>query len=200
MVLRSWPRCRAIAEIVQPRRLSACASTSSSRVSMRGGGPFGRRVVRDQQLRRDLRRVGGATRVGNSEQVWGDSPERRHHSSGTVQRASWQGVELHKHARLLYGFGVALRGGRRNLTAIKRALPGPRSRLCCYRGPPRGWARWVTGVARSRAAVRAGAIEHASICSDGVSVVRGDATAGTGGHRDPPRAPPVRTPVADRAR
>nr|WP_239029244.1 tyrosine-type recombinase/integrase [Pseudonocardia acidicola] len=45
---------------------------------MRGGGPFGLRVVRDQQLRGDLRRLGGATRVGNfSEQLWGDSPERR---------------------------------------------------------------------------------------------------------------------------
>src|SRR3954464_1767006 len=64
MVLRSCPRCRVIAEIVQPRRCNACASTSSSRVIMRGGGPFGLPVVRDQQLRRDLRRLGGATRVG----------------------------------------------------------------------------------------------------------------------------------------
>src|SRR6185437_15363816 len=72
MVLRSWPRCRAIAEIVQPRRWSACASTSSSRVIMRRGGPFGLQVVRDQQPRRDLRRLGGATRVGKfNEQVWG---------------------------------------------------------------------------------------------------------------------------------
>src|SRR3954470_1410742 len=78
MVLRSWPRCRAIAEIVQPRRWSACASTSSSRVIMRRGGPFGLPVVRDQQPRRDLRHLGGATRVGKfSEQVWGDSHERR---------------------------------------------------------------------------------------------------------------------------
>src|SRR5690349_14958526 len=37
MVLRSWPRWRAIAEIVQPLARSACASTSSSRVSMRRG-------------------------------------------------------------------------------------------------------------------------------------------------------------------
>src|SRR6476659_6450440 len=78
MVLRSWPRCRAIAEIDQPRRCNACASTSSSRVIMRGGGPFRLPVVRDQQPRRDLRHLGGATRVGNfNEQVWGDSSERR---------------------------------------------------------------------------------------------------------------------------
>src|SRR6185312_15398658 len=39
----------------------------------------GLRVVRDQQLRRDLRRLDGATRVGKfSKQVWGDSPERHH--------------------------------------------------------------------------------------------------------------------------
>src|SRR5829696_1719086 len=78
MVLRSCPRCRAIAEIVQPRRWSACASTSSSRVIIGGGGPFGLPVVRDQQPGRDLRRLGGATRVGKfSKQVWGESPERR---------------------------------------------------------------------------------------------------------------------------
>src|SRR3954469_16905156 len=39
MVLRSRPRCRAIAEIVQPWRRSACTSMSSSRVSMRGRAP-----------------------------------------------------------------------------------------------------------------------------------------------------------------
>src|SRR3954452_7588692 len=39
MVLRSWPRCRAIAEIVQPWRRNACTSMSSSRVSMRGRAP-----------------------------------------------------------------------------------------------------------------------------------------------------------------
>src|SRR5215472_8186510 len=33
-VLRSWPRCRAIAEIDQPRPRSACASTSSSHESI----------------------------------------------------------------------------------------------------------------------------------------------------------------------
>src|SRR4029450_1516555 len=78
MVLRSCPRCRAIAEIVQPRRWSACASTSSSRVIIGGGGPFGLPVVRDQQPGRGLRRLGGATRVGKfSKQVWGESPERR---------------------------------------------------------------------------------------------------------------------------
>src|SRR5918994_6213386 len=78
MVLRSCPRCRAIAEIVQPRRCNACASTSSSRVIIGGGGPFRLPVVRDQQPRRGLRRLGGATRVGNfSEQAWGDSPARR---------------------------------------------------------------------------------------------------------------------------
>ena len=42
---RHGPRCRAIAEIVQPRRWGACASTSSSRVSVRGGGPFGLSVM-----------------------------------------------------------------------------------------------------------------------------------------------------------
>src|SRR4029450_12405578 len=84
MVLRSCPRCRAIAEIVQPRRGSACASTSSSRVIIGGGGPFGLPVVRDQQPGRGLRRLGGATRVGKfSKQVWGESPERRHCVSTT---------------------------------------------------------------------------------------------------------------------
>jgi hypothetical protein len=54
------------------------ASTSSSRVSMSAGGPFELRVIRNRQPRRNLRRLGGATRVGNfSEQLWGDSPERR---------------------------------------------------------------------------------------------------------------------------
>src|ERR1051325_1061513 len=94
MVLRSWPRCRAIAEIDQSRRCNACASTSSSRVIMRGGGPFRLPVVRDQQPRRGLRHLGGATRVGNfSEQVWGDSSERRQgHEMTANPAASVEGV------------------------------------------------------------------------------------------------------------
>jgi hypothetical protein len=47
----------------------------------------GLRVVRDQQLRRDLHRLGGATRVGKfSEQVRGDSPERRQLCSARALR------------------------------------------------------------------------------------------------------------------
>src|SRR5215210_3340294 len=100
MALRSCPRCRAIAEIDQPRRCNVCASTSSSRLIIGGGGPFELPVVRDQQLRRGLRRLGGATRVGNfSEQVWRDSPERRQ-LSGQVKLSrlclffggSWAGL------------------------------------------------------------------------------------------------------------
>src|SRR5664280_1113072 len=40
MVLRSLPRCRVIAQVVQPWRRSACTSISSSRVSMNGWGPL----------------------------------------------------------------------------------------------------------------------------------------------------------------
>src|SRR5262245_50692834 len=97
MVLRSCPRCRAIAEIVQPRRCNACASTSSSRVIIEGGGPFRLRVVRDQQPRGDLRRLGGATRVGKfSEQVWGASPERRqkHRVSSRGALGAWPGKRI----------------------------------------------------------------------------------------------------------
>ena len=65
----------------------ACASMSSSHVSMSGGAPSSWRVVRDRQPRGSPARLGGATRVGNfSEQVWGDSPERRH-----VPRWRWRG-------------------------------------------------------------------------------------------------------------
>src|SRR5665811_1003843 len=46
MVLRSLPRCRAIAEIVQPWRRNACTSMSSSRVSMSRGAPLSWCVVR----------------------------------------------------------------------------------------------------------------------------------------------------------
>src|SRR4051812_27632082 len=104
MVLRSCPRCRAIAEIVQPRRCNACASTSSSRVIIGGGGPFGPPVVRDQQPRRDLRRLCGATRVGKfSEQVWGASPERRHSSSTEITYVPAGDVSsllgVHEHAK-----------------------------------------------------------------------------------------------------
>src|SRR5665647_943542 len=82
MVLRSLPRCRTIAEIVQPWRRNACTSMSSSRVSMRGGAPLSSCVVRDHQPQGSPTYLGGATRVGNfSEQVWGLSHER-HHSIG----------------------------------------------------------------------------------------------------------------------
>jgi hypothetical protein len=37
-------------------------------------------------FRRDLHRLGGATRVGNlSEQLWGDSPERRRGCSHSIE-------------------------------------------------------------------------------------------------------------------
>src|SRR4029450_2698353 len=112
MVLRSCPRCRAIAEIVQPRRWSACASTSSSRVIIGGGGPFGLPVVRDQQPGRGLRRLGGATRVGKfSKQVWGESPERR------------QPYPPHDQPPLWAGEGVL------------KGAPGHRSVSCPFRGP-----------------------------------------------------------------
>src|SRR5665647_3494038 len=77
MVLRSLPRCRAIAEIVQPWRRNACTSMSSSRVSMSGGAPLSWCVVRDHQPQGSPACLGGATRVGIfSEQVWGLSHER----------------------------------------------------------------------------------------------------------------------------
>lgn len=130
MVLRSWPRCRAIAEIVQPRRWSACASTSSSRVSMRGGGPFERRVVRDQQLRRDLRHLGGATRVGKlSEQLWGDSPERRHTGADGEEQL---------------GLNIATGGPRAKVThpdpLASITSAGLRGRDPCMPRTPCGWA------------------------------------------------------------
>jgi hypothetical protein len=130
MVLRSWPRCRAIAEIVQPRRWSACASTSSSRVSMRGGGPVERRVVRDQQLRRDLRHLGGATRVGKfSEQLWGDSPERRHTGADGEEQL---------------GLNIATGGPRAKVThpdpLASTTSAGLRRRDPCLPRTPCGWA------------------------------------------------------------
>src|SRR5450759_4130453 len=77
MVLRSLPRCLAIAEIVQPWRRNACTSMSSSRVSMGGGAPLSCCVVRDHQPQGSPACLGGITRVGNfSEQVWGLSHER----------------------------------------------------------------------------------------------------------------------------
>ena len=56
---------------------------SSSRVSMSSRSPFvSRRVVRDRQPRRGSAVPGGATQVGNfSEQVWGESRERRHEAA-----------------------------------------------------------------------------------------------------------------------
>ena len=66
MVFLSRPRCRAIAEIVQPRLRSACASMSSSRVSMQTGLPRSLVVVRDRQHRREPHPQGGPHRWGIS--------------------------------------------------------------------------------------------------------------------------------------
>src|SRR5665811_140455 len=55
MVLRSLPRCRAIAEIVQPWRRNACTSMSSSRVSMSRGAPLSWCVVRDHLTTHQLK-------------------------------------------------------------------------------------------------------------------------------------------------
>jgi len=86
MVLRSLPRCRAIAEIVQPWRRNACTSMSSSRVSMSGGAPLSWCVVRDHQPQGSPACLGGATRVGNfSEQVWGLSHERHHRDGARIE-------------------------------------------------------------------------------------------------------------------
>src|SRR5829696_9026587 len=68
-----------MAEIVQPLWWSACASTSSSRVSMEQGSLVVLVVVEDRQLRGSPTPDGGPHKVGNfSEQNWGDSGERDH--------------------------------------------------------------------------------------------------------------------------
>ena len=69
MVLRSWPRCRAIAEIVQPLRAERVRVHIFLPCEHERRAPFGLVVVRDRQLRGDLRRLGGATRVDGTRKL-----------------------------------------------------------------------------------------------------------------------------------
>src|SRR5664279_3690376 len=82
-VRRLSPRCRAIADLVQPRAYSACASTVVSHVSIPTGSFDGSGGQRPRASREptDIRwtPVGGSLKVGSfGEQVWADSDELHH--------------------------------------------------------------------------------------------------------------------------
>src|SRR5450759_4485220 len=86
-VRRLIPRCRAIADFVQPRAYSACASTVVSHVSIPTGSFDGSGGQRPRASREptDIRwtPVGGSLKVGRfSEQLWVDSDERHQHRRG----------------------------------------------------------------------------------------------------------------------
>src|SRR4051794_18773592 len=164
MVLRSWPRCRAIAEIDQPRRCSAQRPTSSSRVSMSAGGPFELRVIRNRQPRRNLRRLGGATRVGNfSEQLWGDSPERR--QADLVLPSPLPSCCL-SDAGSPYRPSRSTAAGAASIR--RRGLPLPCEWRC--RGAAPAWGGRAVGRARALSGARlaaAAAVPTAAACSGG---------------------------------
>src|SRR5664280_1772582 len=91
-VRRLIPRCRAIADLVQPRAYSACASTVDSHVSIPTGSFDGSGGQRPRASREptDIRwtPVGGSLKVGSfGEQVWADSDERHHRADDRLVTA-----------------------------------------------------------------------------------------------------------------
>src|SRR6266571_3159723 len=72
IVLRSRPRCRAMAEIDHPRLLNACASTSSPLEIMGGGAPSGC-WLGHQQPGGSPPPLGGFPQLSRRDQGWGVS-------------------------------------------------------------------------------------------------------------------------------
>src|SRR5829696_3743550 len=107
-----------MAEIVQPLWWSACASTSSSHVSMEQGSLVVLVVVEDRQLRGSPTPDGGPHKVGNfSEQNWGDSGERDQPCRGSPSDEPLQLVQRPPHRR-----------------PRRRQLGKQRSDLCAFAG------------------------------------------------------------------
>src|SRR5664280_415704 len=122
-VRRLIPRCRAIADLVQPRAYSACASTVVSHVSIPTGSFDGSGGQRPRASREptDIRwtPVGGSLKVGSfGEQVWADSDERH----------EWSGPRRLPRLRPLSGHGKP------------RRLP--------LRSPPRPPQSWLSRSTR----------------------------------------------------
>src|ERR1039457_7170178 len=92
-VLRSLPRCRAIADTDHPLSRSACASTDSPCVSIDDELPLSYRTVTTGSIggsRPGPKDPGGVSpKVGKfSEQDWGISGERQQRSAGSPERAA----------------------------------------------------------------------------------------------------------------